>query len=168
MTIFDWTLSCSFCLVYHFNPRKLFCNFYCPNLLTCVFFVLLFYITYYLDVEVWINHTLFQNFSLLSLYLKFCFLGAIPQFIFQLFQYFLFCLLCFLKKYLFIIIYLAAPGLHCGLEDLWSSVGLVWLLVAACGIQFPDQGSNLGLPHWEHEISAMNHQRSLHYPVFNI
>ena len=98
-------------------------------------------------VEVWINHTLFQNFSLLSLYLKFCFLGAIPQFIFQLFRYFLFCLLCFFKKYLFIIIFLAAPGLHCGLEDLWPLVGLVWLLVAACGIQFPDQGSNLGLPH---------------------
>ena len=38
MTCFAWTRSCSFCLVYHFNPMKLFCNFYCPNHLTCVSF----------------------------------------------------------------------------------------------------------------------------------
>ena len=28
------------------------------------------------------------------------------------------------------------------------------LLVMACGIQLPDQGSNLGPLHWEHEILA--------------
>ena len=28
------------------------------------------------------------------------------------------------------------------------------VLVAACGISFPDQGSNLGLLHWEHRVSA--------------
>ena len=28
------------------------------------------------------------------------------------------------------------------------------LLVAACGIQFPDLGSNLGPLHWEHRVLA--------------
>ena len=28
------------------------------------------------------------------------------------------------------------------------------LLVAVCGIQFPDQGSNLGILHWEHRVLA--------------
>ena len=29
---------------------------------------------------------------------------------------------------------------------------LCQVLVAACGISFPDQGSNLGLLHWEHGV----------------
>lgn len=28
------------------------------------------------------------------------------------------------------------------------------LLVALCGIQFPDQGPNPGPPHWEHRVPA--------------
>ena len=28
------------------------------------------------------------------------------------------------------------------------------LIVAACGIQFPEQGSNLGLSHWEYRVLA--------------
>ena len=53
--------------------------------------------------------------------------------------------LLFLKKYLFI--YLAAPGLSCGIQDLqlWHAGSIV----AACTIQFPDQGSNPGPLHWE-------------------
>ena len=29
----------------------------------------------------------------------------------------------------------------------------ILLIVAACGIQFPDQGSNLGPLHWEHSLN---------------
>ena len=47
-------------------------------------------------------------------------------------------LLLFLKKTPFI--YLAALGLSCGTWNLL--VVACELLVAACGIQFPDQGSN--------------------------
>ena len=39
--------------------------------------------------------------------------------------------------------YLASPGLGC--KQAGSSVVVCELLVAACGIQFPDQGSNPGL-----------------------
>ena len=46
-----------------------------------------------------------------------------------------------LKKYLFIWLY----------EVL---VAACRLLVAACGIQFPDQALNLGPLHWQHEASA--------------
>ena len=31
------------------------------------------------------------------------------------------------------------------------------LLVVACGIQFPDQGSNPGLLDWEHRVLATGH-----------
>ena len=43
------------------------------------------------------------------------------------------------------IFYLVAPGLSCGMQD---------LLVVACGIQFPDQGSNLSSLHWEPKVLA--------------
>ena len=33
-------------------------------------------------------------------------------------------------------------------------IWLYWVLVVACGIQFPDQGSNLGSLHWEHGVLA--------------
>ena len=32
-------------------------------------------------------------------------------------------------------------------------IWLCWVLVAACGIQFPNQGSNLGPLHWEQSLS---------------
>ena len=48
-----------------------------------------------------------------------------------------------LKKYIFI--YLFAPGFY--LQHTNS-------LVVACGIQFPDQGSNPGPLHWEHGVPA--------------
>ena len=48
-------------------------------------------------------------------------------------------------EFLNIFISLATLGLSCGMQD---------LLVAACGIWFPDQGSNLGPLHWEHGILA--------------
>ena len=41
------------------------------------------------------------------------------------------------------LIYLAAAGLSCSMWD---------LLIAACGIQFPDQGLNPGLLHQEHRV----------------
>ena len=40
---------------------------------------------------------------------------------------------------------LAMLGLHCSMQD---------LLVAACGIQFPDQGLNPRPLHWEHRVLA--------------
>ena len=40
---------------------------------------------------------------------------------------------------------LATLGLHCSMQD---------LLVAACGIQFSDQGLNPGALHWEHRVLA--------------
>ena len=48
---------------------------------------------------------------------------------------------CAFKKYIFM--YLAVPCLSCGSWD---------LLVAACGIQFSNQGSNLGPLHWERGV----------------
>ena len=47
--------------------------------------------------------------------------------------------------FLKIFISLATLGLSCGMQD---------LLVAACGIWFPDHGSNLGPLYWEHGILA--------------
>ena len=38
------------------------------------------------------------------------------------------------------------------------SCGVQMLLVAACGIQFPDQGLNPGPLHWEHGVSATQPQ----------
>ena len=53
---------------------------------------------------------------------------------------------CTCLVFIFILfIYLAAPGLTCGTLDLF---------VAACGIQFPDQGSNTSSLHWEHKVLA--------------
>ena len=48
------------------------------------------------------------------------------------------------KKYLFISV--AAPGLSCSAWHLQPSLWHARSLVAACGIQFPDQGSNPGPP----------------------
>ena len=62
----------------------------------------------------------------------------------------------FKRLFYYLFIYLAALGLncgtqdlHCGMRDLFFSYGMRDLLVVACGIQFPDQGWNLGPPHWE-------------------
>ena len=46
-------------------------------------------------------------------------------------------------------IYLAAPGLNCGTWALQSSSHHEGSSALACGIQFPDQGSNLGQLHWK-------------------
>ena len=65
----------------------------------------------------------------------------------------------FVLKYLFI--YLSSLSLTCSSQDLWFSlqhtghlVAMCELLVVACGIQFPDQGSNPGPLHWEHGVLA--------------
>ena len=82
-------------------------------------------------------------------------------------------LFLFKKIFICLIIYLAALGLSCGMWDLccgmWdlccgmqdlqlqhtgSSSAACELLVAACGIQFPDQGSNPGPLHWECGVLA--------------
>ena len=47
-------------------------------------------------------------------------------------------------------VYFAAPGLSCGMQK---------LLAAACGIQFPDQGSNQGPLYWEGGVLATGPQR---------
>ena len=68
----------------------------------------------------------------------------------------LFSCLLFFKIFILLIIYLAVLGLSCSTGDLQSSlqhvrslVAACELLVAACGIQFPNQGSNLSPLHWE-------------------
>ena len=55
-----------------------------------------------------------------------------------------------LKKIL--CIYLSASGLSCRMQGLL--VAAFELLVATCGIQFPDQGSNRGRLHWELRVLA--------------
>ena len=59
-----------------------------------------------------------------------------------------FVLFCFL-----LFTYLAAPGLRSGMQDLLVAVACK-LSVAACGIQFPDRGWNLGSQHREHGAFA--------------
>ena len=39
-------------------------------------------------------------------------------------------------------------------------IWLHWVLVTACGIQFPDQKSSLGPFHWRHGVLATDHQGS--------
>ena len=72
------------------------------------------------------------------------------------------------KKYIIYFIYLAVPALscvmrafdlHCGMEEFLlrhaeSLVTAYRILVAACGIQFPKQGSNPGSLLWEHRVLA--------------
>ena len=87
----------------------------------------------------------------------------------------------FLKKYL-LVFYSTVAGLSCGMWDLQSPLqhagSLVVahkLLVAACGIQFPDQGLNPGFLHWKLEVlatepPARSHKKpcghlSLHLPL---
>ena len=60
-----------------------------------------------------------------------------------------------------ILIYLAALGLSCStwdrqslLQHAGSSVTACEPLIEACGIQFPDQGLNLGPLRWERRVSA--------------
>ena len=38
---------------------------------------------------------------------------------------------------------------------MYPFVWLRWVLVAACEIEFPDQGWNLGPLHWEHKVLAI-------------
>ena len=61
--------------------------------------------------------------------------------------------------FFFLIIYLAVSDLSCGMRDLcfgmWDLLVVARkLLVAVCGIKFPDQESNLGPLHWEQEVLA--------------
>ena len=51
-------------------------------------------------------------------------------------------------------IYLAALGLSFSVWDLWSSLLLGKSLVVTCGIQFSDQGWNLGPLYWKHRVLA--------------
>ena len=60
-------------------------------------------------------------------------------------------LILFLK---ILFIYLAVLGLSCSTQDLRSSLWHTGSLVVECGIQFPDQGSNLGPLHSEHGVLA--------------
>ena len=51
-----------------------------------------------------------------------------------------------------VVCFSAGPGLSCGTGHLFVEAGK--LLVAACGISFPDQGSNPGPLHWERGVLA--------------
>ena len=69
-----------------------------------------------------------------------------------------------LKKYF---IYLAVPGPSCSVRDLWSSLLLteflveaMELLVAMCGVSFPDQGANLRPCIGNTESWPLEHQES--------
>ena len=91
MTSFAWVLSCLFCLVHYFNPRKLFCICYYRNLLICVLFsssVLPIIWMWKLELITQLSRIFLSCF--MSLYLRFYFLGGIPQFIFQPFCYFIY------------------------------------------------------------------------------
>ena len=57
---------------------------------------------------------------------------------------------------IYILIYLAVPGLRCGRQD---------LLAVACEIYFPEQGSNLGPLHWEHGVLASRPQEESLFPL---
>ena len=69
--------------------------------------------------------------------------------------------------YFLLFIYLAAPrkvvatrgifDLCCGMWNLYCSMRALSLVVA-CGIQFPDQESNPGSPHWDHKCYSLDHQ----------
>ena len=62
--------------------------------------------------------------------------------------------------------HLAAVGLSCG--TLAFLVEACKLLVAACGIYFLDQGSNLGPLHWELGVLATGPSGKSHKFVFYI
>ena len=67
----------------------------------------------------------------------------------------------FLLKNIYLFISLAMLGLGCGTWDLSASLQCLGTLVVACGIQFPNQGSNLGRLHWECGLNHWDHQASL-------
>ena len=66
------------------------------------------------------------------------------------------------KEYLFMCIYLTARGLSCSMQGLPSLLWHTGSLVAACGVWFPDQGSNPGPPAvWEPGVwEPLDHQGS--------
>lgn len=55
-------------------------------------------------------------------------------------------------KMIFHLIHLFVPSLSCSIWDLWSTFWHAGSSVVACGIYFPDQGSNLNPLHWEHGV----------------
>ena len=60
---------------------------------------------------------------------------------------------------LFVCLFLAAPGPSCGTGHLFVEAGK--LVVAACGISFPDQGSDMGPLHWERGVLATKPSESV-------
>ena len=51
---------------------------------------------------------------------------------------------------------------------LYLFIWLCWVLVAACGIKFPDQGLNLGSLCWEHVVLATGSPGNSTFKKFNI
>ena len=67
----------------------------------------------------------------------------------------------------YLFIYLAEPGLSCSMRALL--VAACRLLVASCGIQFPDQGLNPDPLHWELTVLTTGPLgKSLHYLSLNL
>ena len=66
--------------------------------------------------------------------------------------------------FFFQLIYLAVPSHSCGMRDSWSSLKHAGYLTVACGILFPDQGSNLDPLHWEFRVLAS--RKVLHSYIF--
>ena len=74
-----------------------------------------------------------------------------------------------LWHFVLLFIYLAALSLSCTMWNCWplswnvgSLVVAYELLVATCGIWFPDQGSNPGILHWDQSLS---HQTTKKVPL---
>ena len=76
---------------------------------------------------------------------------------------------------IYLSIYLSMQGLICGTQDLRCCVRDLQLrhvlvvvckpLVGTCGIQFPDQGLNLGALHWECRVLATGPPGKSHLAV---
>ena len=120
------------CIYFTSNIFKIYTNAPCLICDTGNLYILFFSLNSLKYLLVFsMNQLLFESplFVYLLLISKLMFILSSTYFVFNL----LFSI--FFKKYLFI----------------WVS----WVFVAACGIQFPDQGSNPGLLHWECRVLAM-------------
>ena len=66
----------------------------------------------------------------------------------------------FYKKIFIYVFILVVLGISGSTWDLQSSLQHAGSLVTACGIQFPDQGLNLGPLHWGAKSQPLDHQGS--------
>ena len=53
------------------------------------------------------------------------------------------------------------------LKNIYLFIWLSWVLVAACGIYFPDEGSNPGPLHWEHGVLTAGPPRKSQESIYS-